>query len=134
MISWRKSTRSSASLQVEIEALGYFAGLDHRLMLFCTGFLKFFEIGGFRFSEHPFDFGVGFETGLAHAQIHQCTHKCDLADIVTGRGFDGDNVAYLKRQIGRVLVKSLAGILELHFHHVAVGVTAGYVVEPVERV
>ena len=49
----------------------------------------------------------------------------DGAYVVTGCSLDSDDVAYDKRQIGRIEVVSLSGVLELHFDDIAVGTSAG---------
>ncbi len=63
---------------------------------------------------------------LAHTQLREGTCHGDGAYVVTGCSLDSDDVAYDKRQIGRIEVVSLSGVLELHFDDIAVGIRRGY--------
>ena len=55
-----------------------------------------------------------------------------MADVMPGRGFDGDYVAHLKPQIIDIAVKTLACILKPDFDHFIVPGVKGQACKPVE--
>ena len=120
-----------ADLHVEFEIFGYLTGADHGVVFFGFGLFKALEVGGFGFAEHAFDFGVVLEIRPFHLAHHKRTGERHLSDVVTGRGFDGHEVADCERKVQRIAEESLAGVFKLHFDDVAGCLGAGNVGQPV---
>jgi len=61
---------------------------------------------------------VGAVAMVLHRQLSELTSEGHLADIVTRRRFDGDDIAFIEVDSLRIEIVALAGILELHFDQV----------------
>jgi len=53
---------------------------------------------------------------------------------MTGRSFNSHHISHFKREVGGIYIVAFAGVLELHFNHIVIGIPAGDVVEIVEAV
>ena len=55
---------------------------------------------------------------VLHRQLSELTSEGHLADIVTRRRFDGDDITFVEVDPFGIEIVALAGILELHFDQV----------------
>ena len=133
-----------ADFHVELQVGGYLTGAYHRVVFLGAGFLITLEVAGFCLAEHALDFlgllGVAATAAVAarahafHAALDKEADQGHHAYVVARRGLHCDHVAYLKGNVRGIFVITLAGVLEGDLDHVAVGISAGNVGEPVVAV
>ena len=107
-----------ANLHVELELLGNLAALNHGRHFASLRFVPFFDVDGTCLAVDTTDFGAGFQAGLLHLQGHKASGEGDCADVVTGIGFNGNDVALHEVEAVVVAIVAFAGVLELDFHEV----------------
>ena len=119
-----------ADLHVEPHVGGDLPRGDHRLVLEGDGLLPAFDVVGLGLAvDLPVFAVVGVEARAAHLPRHQVARHRDDADVVSGRGLHGDDVADLQRQVVDVLVERAPRVLEAHLHDVG-GFVDGVALEP----
>ncbi len=111
-----------------------FSRTNHGVVLKRFGFLIALEVGGLGLAEHAVLLGIGLDAGLAHLQPHKGSGERHLPYVVAGGCLHSHHVAHFERDVGRVDIEPLAGVLELHLNHIVVGITAGDILEVVEAV
>ena len=116
-----------ADFHIQLERFGDLSALDHRVVLTTAGFVPFFDVGGAGFAIHALDFAGALGLCLFHLQGHERSGERDGANVVSGRGFDGNDVAFLEVEMIIVAKISLAGVLKLHLHEIGELVVAGNV-------
>ena len=121
-----------ADFHVELQARSYLARTYHRVVL--AGFRLFIplKIRRFGFAEHPLTLRIRFYVGFAHLQTHERTGQRNHTDIMPGGSLNSHHVAYLKRDISGIEIKTFAGVFKLHLNHVIVGITSGDILKIVE--
>ena len=107
-----------ANLHLQSQSGGNLAALNHRLVLACLGLAVFVHVHLACQSVDALDVVLALQVGLLHLQLHQSARERHHADVVSGAGLDGHDVALLQRQVVHVVVVSLAGVLELHLDQV----------------
>ena len=103
---------------IKLEFLGNLSALNHGRHFASLRFVPFFDVDGACLAVDTTDFGAGFQAGLLHLQGHKASGEGDRADVVTGIGLNGDDVALHKVETVVVAVVAFARILELDFHEV----------------
>ena len=106
-------------LHVEAQRRGDLSSLDHRRLFTALGFLPALEVtragDAVDVEELPL---VGAVAMVLHRQLSELTSEGHLADVVTRRRFDGDDIAFIEVDPLGIEIVALAGILELHFDQV----------------
>ena len=120
-----------ADFHLQTEVFGYLSALDHGAVLAAFGLVVLVHVCLFGQPVDALDVVFRLEVCLFDLQLDEPSRERDDADVVSGIGFHGHDVAFLERQVVDVVVVALACVLELHFHEVCVFVVAGHVGQPV---
>ena len=96
---------------------------------FC--FVVLLHIYGLRLAVDAFDVCLGLDIGFLHLQRHEASGQGHHADVMSGGGFYGYDVAFLQGYLVAVAEISLAGILELNLYQLALIGIARNVCQPV---
>jgi len=114
-----------ADFHIELEVGGDFAGTNHRVVLPGAGLLVTFKVGSLRLAEDTAGLSVRLYPCLPHLQADKRAGEGHTAYVMARLSLDGHNVADFEGNLAGVEVIALAGVLEIHLHHVVVGITAG---------
>ena len=107
-----------ANLHLQTQSLGYFAALYHGGVLTCLRFAEFVHVYLTGNAVNALNVVGTLQVSLLQLQLHQSASERHHADVVTWVGLYGHDVTLLQRQVVHVMVISLAGMFELHFHQV----------------
>ena len=120
-----------ANFHLQAEVFGNLSALYHRRMLTALSLLIFLHVDGLSDAIDALDVVGRLQVGFFQLQTHETAGERYHADVVTGVGLHGNDVAFLQVEVVDIMVIALAGVLKLHLDQVGRLGVARHVGQPV---
>ena len=116
---------------LQTEIFGNLSALDHGAVFTALSLLAFVKIHLLGDTVDTLDIILRLEVCLLNLEFYQSSGQRNHTDVVTRVSFHSHYIALFEVQVVHIMVISLSGILELHFHKVGAFCVTWYVCEPV---